>query len=311
MKRFREILAWAVTIGLLGLLFWRTPVSEVVRLAGAVEPWTVGVGLALLTSIYAADSFAMWKTFGWFVARLPFRDLLLVRGAAYLLAIVHYAVGQGALVFFVHRTTGVALQRCVATVLLILGTNLLALLVLATAGLALAPEMPAALPAVVGAAYAGLAVYAVGIALRPRWLARRELFAVLLDAGWKGHLATVLVRAPHVAVLFAYTYFTLRAFGIEVPLGHAVATLPVVYFISALPISVQGLGTTQAAMIFFFARYAPGERAAQEAAVLSASLASQFLSVGFQALVGAICLRSSVVREVRKSAVPQAPPSVV
>ena len=43
---------------------------------------------------------------------------------------------------------------------------------------------------------------------------------------------------------------------------------PVVFFIGVLPISVQGLGTTQAAMIFFFARYAPGDGTAQEAVVI-------------------------------------------
>ena len=44
------------------------------------------------------------------------------------------------------------------------------------------------------------------------------------------------------------------------PLVDALATLPIVFLVAVLPISVQGLGTTQAAMVFFFARYAPGDR---------------------------------------------------
>ncbi len=67
----------------------------------------------------------------------------------------------------------------------------------------------------------------------------------------------------------------LRGFGVAVPILQAVAALPVVFFIAVLPISVQGLGTTQATMIFFFARYAPGDSHAQQAAVLAASLVGQ------------------------------------
>jgi len=30
--------------------------------------WTVPVGILILVVIYLADSFAIWKTFGWFLA---------------------------------------------------------------------------------------------------------------------------------------------------------------------------------------------------------------------------------------------------
>ena len=81
---------------------------------------------------------------------------------------------------------------------------------------------------------------------------------MLLGAGLGGHLRALLVRLPHIAILFTFQIFMLRGFGVAVPVLQAIAALPVVFFIAVLPISVQGLGTTQAAMIFFFARYAPG-----------------------------------------------------
>src|SRR5204862_5773950 len=118
--------------------------------------------------IYVADSFAMWKTFGWFLARLPFRDVLIVRGATYLLAAINYSVGQGAIVYFVHRARGVPVMRGVATVLLIMGTNLLVLLTLVTAAMLLAGgPRPPALSLVVAVAWGGLAVYAALVAIRP------------------------------------------------------------------------------------------------------------------------------------------------
>ena len=256
----------------------------------------------MLTAIYLADSFAIWKTFGWFLARLSLAQILVVRGATYLLAAINYNVGQGAIVYFVHRATGAPVLRGVATVLLIMGINMLALLFLTTAGLAITPEVPHGIYVIVAAAYAGLAIYTVALIVRPRWLAARPIFDVLLAAGWRGHLNALLVRLPHIAALVAFQTLLLRAFGVRVPLVAAIASLPVVFFVSVLPISVQGIGTTQAAMIFFFARYGAGDEMSRKAAVLAESLVTQALALGFQSLLGLTCLRSRTGRDLRRSA---------
>lgn len=293
--------AWIITVGLLAYLFWRTPFSQVWQAARAAAPWTLPVALLLFACIYAADSFAMWKTFGWFLARFSYAQIVLVRGATYLLAAINYNVGQGAIVYFVNRATGVPILRGVATVLLIMGINMLALLFLASGGLLVAPDAPHSLTVIVSLAYAGLALYVGIVVARPAWLARRPIFDVLLSAGLGGHLRALVVRLPHVAALVAYQTAMMHAFGVAVPVLQAIVCLPVVFFIAVLPISVQGLGTTQAAMIFFFARYAPGDRAAQNAAVLAASLVGQFIALGCQVLIGLLCLRSRAGRELRSA----------
>ncbi|HEY6478306.1 MAG TPA: hypothetical protein VI456_17130 [Polyangia bacterium] len=295
-KRLVRLLAWAVTAGLLVLLFRRIPLHEVLDAARGAAPWTVPAAFCFALLIYLGDSFAIWKTFGWFLAPLSFADVLLVRGATYLLAAINYNVGQGAIVYFVHRVARVPVMRGVATVLLIMGVNVLALLFLATFGLVAAPAVPHVLRLIVAVAYAGLAVYAVAVILKPRWLATRPLFDVLLGAGLGGHARALLVRLPHIASLFAMQIVMMRAFGIVVPVFDAIAALPVVFFVAVLPISVQGLGTTQATMIYFFARYAPGDSHAQQAAVLAASLVTPVCISIFQAALGVACLRSRVGR---------------
>jgi len=308
-KRLLRLLAWAVTAGLLILLFKRIPFHEVVAAARGAAGWTVPAAFLFGLAIYLGDSFAIWKTFGWFLlpprtpdgaagptAQLSLTDILLVRGATYLLAAINYNVGQGAIVYFVHRVARVPVVRGVATVLLIMGINVLALLFLATFGLAVAPAVPHALKLIVAVAYAGLAVYVAAVLARPRWLASRPLFDVLLGAGLGGHARALAVRLPHIAILFAFQIVMLRGFGVAVPIIQAIAALPVVFFIAVLPISVQGLGTTQAAMIYFFARYAPGDSHAQQAAVLAASLVGQVCTLTFQAVLGVACLKSRVGR---------------
>jgi hypothetical protein len=93
----------------------------------------------------------------------------------------------------------------------------------------------------------------------------------------------------------------MHAFGVAVPVLDAIAVLPVVFFIGVLPISVQGLGTTQAALVYFFARYAPGNQTMREAAVISASLVAQTIALAFQATLGIICLKSRVGRALSES----------
>ncbi|HXJ20879.1 MAG TPA: lysylphosphatidylglycerol synthase domain-containing protein [Polyangia bacterium] len=303
-KRLVRLLAWAVTAGLLILLFHKIPLSQVMAAARGAAPWTVPAALLISAAVYFCDSFAIWKTFGWFLAPLSFAEILLVRGATYLLAVINYNVGQGAIVYFVHRVARVPVIRGVATVLLIMGINVLALLFLATMGLVAAPAVPHPVVVLVAVAYAGLAVYVVALIARPRWLASRPLFDVLLNAGIGGHLRALAVRLPHIAGLMAFQIVLLRGFGVQVPLIDALAALPVVYLISALPISVQGLGTTQAAMVYFFARFAPGDQQAQQAAVLASSLVGQALAVAFQALLGLFCMRSRVGRALTESIEP-------
>jgi hypothetical protein len=238
---------------------------------------------------------------------MSFSDVLLVRGATYLLAAINYNVGQGAIVYFVNRTTGAPILRGIATILLIMGINVLALLFLATAGLWIAPAVPHAVFVLVVVAWLGLGLYVAVVAARPRWLRERPLFDVLLGAGIGGHARALAVRLPHIASLIAFQVAMLRAFGVAVPLVDALAALPVVFLVAALPLSVQGLGTTQAAMIYFFARYAPGARSAQEAAVMTASLVGQALSLTFQALLGVACMRSRVGRALSEAVPAEAP----
>jgi hypothetical protein len=308
-KSLLRVLPWVVTAGLLFLLFRRISFHEVLDDTRRAAGWMVPVTFLCVAAVYLADSFAIWKIFGWFLTKMSFADVLLVRGATYLLAAINYNVGQGAIVYFVHRTAGTPIMRGVATILLVLGTNVLALLFLATAGLGIAPAVPSAVKILVAVAWAGLALYATLIALRPRWL-DRPIFEVLLNARLSGYARALLVRVPHIASLVAFQFCALRAFDIRVPLVDALATLPVTFLVAVLPISVQGLGTTQATMVYFFARYAPGDHAAQEAAVIAASLVAQAIAFAFQGALGVACLKSRVGRALQAStkAAEAAPP---
>jgi len=298
-KRLGRILPWLVAIGLFAYLLSRFSLATVVEKLALAAGWTIPVVAGLTFLVYLADSLAIWKTFGWFVARLSFKEVLVVRGATYLLALVNYALGQGAIVYFVKRSRGVPVSRGTAAVLLIMGINVLMLLALATLGLVFVPQTNRILGLVVAIAYGGLAVYLVLVVAKPRWLSSKPIFDVLLNAGLSGHLKAMAARTPHILTLLALTYTSMRAFHIEVPVGQAILCLPVVYFVAVLPISPQGLGTTELMLTTFFAKFAPGSsQAEREAAVVASSLAARVISVSVQSAIGFVCLRNQLAKDI-------------
>src|SRR5262249_7462368 len=150
------------------------------------------------------DSFATWATFRSSLpeAGLRFIEALEVRGASYLLAIVHYGAGQGGMAYFVNRVHGVPLARAAGSVILIIGVNVIVVALVALAGFRVggSPASPSLQLVVLGLACA-FPVYLAVIAAKPRFLARRSLLAPLFQAGIRGHAVAVVARLPHVAWL--------------------------------------------------------------------------------------------------------------
>lgn len=301
-SKIRQIAPWLVTLAVLTYLFSQVPFAKVWTAVTHAASWTLPAVLAIILCIYLADCLAIWKTFTWFVAPLTYRQTMTLRGATYLLALVNYALGQGAFVYFLHRSQKVPVVRGAAAVLLIMGTNLLLLLILSTLGLGFGAAMPGELKVLILAGNAALALYIVLMALRPRWLAKRPVLDVLLFAGFTGHLRAMAVRIPHIIALLALNFAILHAFSVRVPLLQALAYLPMVFLVAVIPISVQGLGPTQGAMTFFFQQYAQGDAQQRAASVLAASLSAQAIATCVQILLGVICIRSELVKGLKQEA---------
>ena len=296
----RTGIPWLISLAALAYLFSRVPAAEVAAAATRAAPWTVPALAAIVVGVFLADCIAIWKTFAWFVTPLPFRDTLTVRGATYVLGLVSYALGQGAFVYFLNRR-GVPAVRAAAAVLFMVGINLILLILLSALGLLLGAAAPPELRRFIVAAVAATVPYAALVAWRPTPLASRPILDVVLGAGIRGHLAAMAVRLPHLCVLLLLNWVALRGFGVHVPAAQALVALPMVLLIAALPISIQGLGPAQGAMILFFGRYASGDDAERAATVLAAGLGAQAIAWVVQILIGTACLRSGLMRDIRRS----------
>jgi len=214
---------------------------------------------------------------------LSYRKALKVRGLSYTLAAVNYHLGQGSLVYLLSRASGKDLVVCSGAVMGAMGVQFMVLFIVALAGVvgdssgALAPLRPYAL-----AGALGILVFFGILARPPAFLESFRLTRPVVAAGPSGMLRAMAARVPHTVVLFGLNWVVMALFGIHPPLGEGLARLSAVFFVVALPISVQGLGTGQAAAALLLAPYAEAGRPA----VVAYSLSVWALALLFQLAIG-------------------------
>lgn len=308
-SRLRALLPWLLGAAILVWLLSRVPLGAVAAALaggrwGALAAY-VAFELALLLVV---DAWATEVTLRQCGGSPPFRDVLAMRGATYLLNLVHFGAGQGAFGWYLARA-GRGGWGAGGALLLMLATQGLALTLVAAGGLLLAPAWLArpALP-VAALALAGIVVYLVVISMRPAWAQRVSLLRPLLVAGLRGHLVAGAARVPHMALLMVLNWGLYRVWGMPVPLRFGLAVWPILMLVSALPITPSGLGTVQAMQVSLFAEWAPGhDLATRQAAVLALTIASYALALVIQALFGALSLRA--LRRRLGDAPPAATPS--
>lgn len=309
LAKFRRLLPLLVAAGALLIAVRGTNLSQVRDALGQAP-----LGLLLLTSAVmtllncAADTLAMFYVFRWFGMQLRFGDLYTIRAATYTLAVINYHAGQLGIIGYLHRVGKVSLSRASAYILFIVGVWVALLMTLAGGSLLLGGEKARALGPVLLLFFLGLGFYAVLLRFPPRfllepppqlpsagllmrlWLKLRKvaykLWAPLHEAGIFGHLRALVVRLPHLLVLLLWHFIALRCFRIEVPFHVAALYLPVVFAVTSLPISVQGLGTSQVAAKYFFSEFSPGG----DASVLAYSLSMTAISTASNLIMGVLFL---------------------
>jgi uncharacterized membrane protein YbhN (UPF0104 family) len=284
----RRWLPWLAALAILAFLI------REVRLDALREAFRHGAWVALslyivLETLVAlpADAFGTREALAVAGIPRPWSEVLLARGASYLLGLLSYVAGQGGMGFYLART-GVPAGRSAGAVLLLMIANGIVLVLLGAAGLGielsrLEGVRTDLLLLTIVAALAGILAYLIVIALRPRWLERYSLLAPLFEAGLRGHLRAILARFPHMLLLAALHWGAFRIWGIAVPPVRGLALNPIVLLIAALPVTPGGLGTTQALQVLFFSPYGSAP------AVLAFSLVHHVIGLIVQAGVGFAC----------------------
>jgi len=286
---------WLVALAILAFLLVRIPRQALLKALEA-GPWFWLAGYTSLQTLLVLmlDAYATSLSLAITGFKQRFSQIFLARGSTYLLGILNYALGQGAMGVYLRRS-GVTTSRAAGSMLFLMLLNFLVLLLIASIGF-LAGGFPKTahfdLSPLFLALWVGIFVYLVIIRVQPYFLLKYELLAPLWQAGLKGHLMAAAVRLPHMLFLVLAYWGALRLWGIPVPLAQGMAMITVVLFIFAVPITPLGLGTTQAALVLLFSPFVPLPAAELRAAtVLAFGLIYYFLGIIAQALIGFWCFQ--------------------
>lgn len=255
---WRKVFSIGVTLGLLAwmasslnLTAFATSLSQINHVA------YVAFMFFFVLALLMADSAAIARVYVKYVCDVKYNEILVLRGASYLPSLINYHVGQAWLTWYVARAYRAKIARVTGCTLLNYATMFGSLAILSAASYPLSGgRMPWLEKTLLILGAAALA-YAAFIVAKPRFLRHVPGLETLFDAGLVGHLSALLWRLPHMIVLFLGMWLPFRFFDVQIPMGDALAYVPILMLVGALPITPQGVGTRDLIALNLLASYAP------------------------------------------------------
>jgi hypothetical protein len=222
--------------------------------------WTKWLALMIPYSafFFLIDSLVAWRVINWFNAKVPYRDILPIRGSSYILSIVNEQVGKGAMALYLNRRHGIPGWEVGSSMLFIMFCEFYYLLTWALIGWALQsgelPEVFDAIPVIAGVAYLAFPVLLAvfhGKLLPSSGLSARPIMKAFRDSSAWQYATIIGLRSPALmAAVFVYTN-ALQLFGIEgVSFGRMLGVLPVIFFGAATPGPMRTVAITLWVVLF-------------------------------------------------------------
>ncbi len=244
---------WATAVPCFGYVYWRLDRAAAERgssvagyLADSLDgvrwlPWlALMVGYCVVYLLL--DAAVLHRVVAWALSPVPYRDLVALRSASYLLSLLNDQVGKVAVALGLRRRCRVPFGSAVSPLAFLLVAEFLSLSLWAAAGYAAARRtLPPALDAVpwlaggtltaLVAAHLVLTRSGAGQALaeRRRWLRAFRL------ATWRRYVEVLALRAPLVLLAVVVYTVTVRLFGVPVAPAEMFGVLPVVLLGAAVP----------------------------------------------------------------------------
>ena len=295
----KRLLPWIITSCCFAYLYFqidqqagREGQNAAEFLIGVFQDVSWGRWLALMIPysafFFIIDSLVVWRIINWFNAPVRYKDILPIRGSAYIISILNEQVGKGAMALYLNRRDGVPGWQVGSSMLFIMFCEFYYLLCWANVGVALRwdhlPEIFHSLPmlAVVAAIFFALFVmFFRGVIGQRSELRKRQIFLAFRSAAVWQYGVVILLRSPALlAAVVVYTY-ALRLFGVHAEFLDMLGYLPVIFFGAAVP------GPFRAVAIAMWAQLFP-DNAGQMAAF---GLVQHNFFIFFNAAIGLLFLR--------------------
>ena len=279
-SRLRRLLPFVGAVLLAGYFLWSTDLQALGE-ALALADLTMFAVAMIVTSgvVWVYDTYCL----SWFLRRTlghrgrpegaTMRELAPVKAASYVLNILNYHAATVGMAWLIGRRKGVPFIEATGALAVMTWVDLVAVAGMAVAGIWLDPDLFSGRESL-QAGLQGVAGLVFGAAL---------LSVLLIQSGWK---VGILERLRSLAFLrplasltplamlqglflrsllvLAYTVSgaaVMHAFGMEPQWGRLFVAMPVLIVVGTIPISVNGIGTTQVLMRSLYAPFVVGGRA--------------------------------------------------
>lgn len=280
---------WAIAAAILYFLFNAIEFSDVwdatrsARLELFLPLMFVAVVLWFLL-----DSAAFAYLFTRFNAKLEWKEARSLRGMTYLLTPINWNLGTAAVILHLRSSKRIGAMESTSSMVFYQSIDGTVLATLAGVGAMLLPATPETV-SIRNIAFGFALVSVVSLAFlmgswpRFAWIEKfrgLSLFQSHRKASFKDVAVLMSLKALYFSVFIATYWLGCHAFGIDIPLQFALASTPAVLMSGALPITPAGLGTQQAAMLYFYAPYG------DDASVLAFGLVFPAVLLLFRLLLG-------------------------
>jgi hypothetical protein len=183
------------------------------------------------------------------IGPVAYRDVVRAKAACSVLQTLGYFYGGGGYAVWIARTTRSGPGRAAGAILYLMASDLIALCTVAGASAWLGGAD--VLTSVRTAATWIFGIQVVLILLGPTggWLRLPLVFEPWRTVPRLRSFVQIAGRVLNTAILTAFTWGAMRAFGIDVPARAAAMYVPVILLAASLPVNVAGLGPGQAAWL--------------------------------------------------------------
>jgi hypothetical protein len=238
-----------VTCAVVAAILHRYPAGEIARqMAAGHALRMLPFGLVLPFVVWLPYAVYDRMVFEGAVGPVALRDVVRAKAASAILLTLGYFVGGGGYAVWIARTTRARPVRAAGAVLYLMSSDLTAVCGVAGAAMWLGgPEVSPSLRAVATWVFA-VEVALIVVSPHGRW-PLPEIFAAWRRVPRGRSFVQIAGRAGNIALITAFTWGAMRAFGIDVPAGVAAMYVPVIVLVASLPINVAGLGAGQAAWL--------------------------------------------------------------
>lgn len=307
---------WGVAIGVLYWLFTVYPIDNIQDAISLINP----LYLLLLGALYAGfgwfmDSYGIAHTLSRFRGKhVTWQSILPARASSYLIGMINYAGGQGALAYAVKRGYGIPLPESLAIFLLLgvvdifwavtfvfIGSFFVDFHIL---GVDLVPTIRGLGYVTYAACIGHLIFWCMHWEDRIRgpriqkifaWMREKKLFRVFHEATLLDYTKIALLRVPIHLALVGCVYVVMTIFHAHVPLKIIFYKIMLPVLVGVIPISWGGVGTSNKALVDVLAPHtsllpSAGTDLSPEQVLLALSLAWMGTNYLFKLIIGLLCL---------------------